>query len=65
MKFLHILALIFGIMSTLMLLTRIVQAVLYSPLDRLRDDLKGVRRRFPIGWPLIIAAICWTWFFTM
>ncbi len=57
--FLHIIAWIFGVCSTLLLILRIVGAATYSKIDKLLDDIKGQKRSWPVMWPAIISIICW------
>lgn len=68
-EFITILAWIFGVLSTLLVILRIVGFIYYNHtdagrLDRLSDALSGVRGTFPILFPSIIAIICWVWIYT-
>ena len=57
--FLHIIAWVLGICSTLLLILRIIGALTYSKTDELIDKLKGQKTTYPIIWPSIISVICW------
>lgn len=61
MKFLFVLAIIFGCLSTGLLLLRILGKLTYNDLDALRDSLQGRVATFPITYPGIIAIVCWCW----
>lgn len=62
--FITILAWIFGILSTGLVLLRITAGLLYTELDRLRDAARGFQVIFPIRFPLIVAIVCWVWIYT-
>jgi len=58
-KFLTIVAYVLGSASTLVLLVKIFQALTYTELERIRDELCGLRRTFPAIKPFIVALLCW------
>lgn len=64
MEFLNTIALIFGILSSILLIARIIGLLTYSESERIKDYLAGMVATFPIIKPFIISIICWTWVFT-
>ncbi len=61
MNFLTIIAWIFGVLATLLLILRIIGALCYDERAKLLDNLKGVERAFPVAIPGTIAIVCWAW----
>lgn len=59
--FVTILAWIFLVLEGLLLVVKILSAVTYSEMDKLRDQLKGFTRSWPIGKNLVIFFICLAW----
>lgn len=59
--FVTYLAWIFGVISSTLIVIRIVGNLLYSETEKLQDMIRGVERTFPITVPATIAIICWTW----
>lgn len=61
MEFLTNLAYAFAVLSGLLVVARIVGYYTYSELERMLDDLNGIKRTFPITTPGItfIVCICW------
>lgn len=59
--FIYILAWIFGVLSTLLVLIQLGMAVTYNKLDELKDKMNGVRQTFPVLKPGIIMILCWVW----
>ena len=64
-KFISVLAWIFGILSGLLLIGRIIGAMCYSEYDRIADALKGYKATFPIMTPGIICIVCVAWLFSV
>lgn len=69
MVFLTVLAWIFGVLSTLTVLLKIVLSLWYEfsksgQLQQTLDKLQGKRYSFPIIVPGTVAIICWVWIFT-
>lgn len=62
-SFLNILSLIFGIWASLFLLLRIIGALSYDDKARLLDQIKGIKRTFPLTVPFLVSVVCWVWFF--
>ena len=60
-NFIDILAWIFAVLSTLFVIARSISYFMYDDLDRLRDQLKGIKATFPIINGSIIAIVCWAW----
>ena len=63
-QFVTMLAWIFGIASSFLLLARIIGAATYDEIDEMHDALRGIRRTFPVLYPAVTAIICWTWIIT-
>lgn len=61
MTFLNALAWIFGVMSSLLLVLRIVGALAYSEREKLLDAMRGEHYTFPIFVPGTVAIVCWAW----
>jgi hypothetical protein len=59
--FITILAWIFGVLSTGFTLLRIIASMMYSELDKMRDNIRGITVTYPIKVPGAIAIICWAW----
>ena len=65
MEFVTALAWIFGVLSTALLILRVVGLITYTgSVLELRDNLNGVERVFPLSVPTVTAIICWTWVLT-
>ena len=64
-NFITTLAWIFGIGSTVLIVLRIICAACYSDLEKLQDQLRGIKKTYPIGKPLMVAIVCWGWIFSM
>ena len=60
--FLNYLALIFGILASGLLILRILGALTYTDINKLVDQMKGIRRTFPLAIPLVVSIVCWLWF---
>jgi hypothetical protein len=65
MSFYLALAWIFGVMSILLIVLRLIAFTCYSELDKLQDALDGRKATFPIITPSIIAIICFTYILTV
>ncbi len=63
--FFTILAWVFGTTSTLLLLFRIIGYFIYTDLDKNIDEIKGIRRTFPITKPFIVSVISWAWILSL
>lgn len=61
LNFLDIGAWICAILSTLLLVARIIGALTYSEEDFARDVLLGYVRTFPITAPAVVAVWSWSW----
>lgn len=61
LKFVTILAWIFGCTSTAFVLLRVIGYFTYTELDKLKDAMNGQVAKFPIIKPLILAIVCWAW----
>jgi hypothetical protein len=59
--FLTIIAWVFGVLSSLLLLLKVLTAAMYSEQERRLDACRGRKRVFPIMKPLVLAVICWAW----
>jgi len=64
MQFITVLAWIFGIASSLLLVARIIGKLTYDEIDEVRDMLRGRVAYFPMLWPTVTAVVCWTWIVT-
>ena len=60
-SFFNMLAWVFGVLSTSLLIARLIGAATYSDLDKLCDSMRGVEMRWPVAIPGTIAIICWSW----
>lgn len=60
-SYLTTLAWIFGSLSTILIILRLLAFFTYSELDKLQDALRGGERTFPIFWPAVVSIVCWTW----
>lgn len=61
MKFITTLAWVFGSLSSLLLILRIVGFFAYSDIEKLCDNIQGKEKTFPVIFPGMIAIICWIW----
>lgn len=61
MAFVTVIAWLFGVGAVLMVIARLIGAATYSRLEKLRDNLNGFHRTFPLGKPLCVAAVCAAW----
>ena len=59
--FVTYLAWIFGVISSALVVIRVVGHLLYSETEKLQDLIRGFEMKFPITVPATIAIICWTW----
>ena len=64
MQFVSMLAWVFGVAATALLVLRIIGLATYREIDGVRDALKGRRATFPILWPAVTAIVCWAWIIT-
>lgn len=64
MQFVTVLAWVFGISSSGLLVLRIIGMANYDELDKARDALRGMRATFPMLWPAVTAVVCWVWIIT-
>ncbi len=63
-QFVTLLAWVFGIGATILVIGRVYWAATYSELDRRLDLMQGVRVTWPIMKPLVVAIVCWAWILT-
>jgi len=63
-SFITIVAWPLAVLSTLLIILRIIAFFTYRELDKLKDQCKGIYRSFPIAKPSLIALISWAWLFT-
>lgn len=63
-EFITVLAWVFGILSTIMTIARLIGFFSYSEIQKLVDEMDGVRRTFPIIKCGTIAIFCWVWIIT-
>jgi hypothetical protein len=59
--FITILAWIFGTFFTIFTILRIIASCRYTDTQRIIDAANGRIITFPIGWPVAISVICWSW----
>lgn len=59
--FIFVIAYFAAIMSSLLLIFRILGFLTYSKRDRLLDQIKGIRSTFPVFWPFVISFVAWTY----
>lgn len=64
MEFFTVLACIFGIISSFVLVARIICWANYTEQQAMHDYMLGIKRKFPIFWPGVTAIICWAWVIT-
>jgi hypothetical protein len=64
MYFIDILSWVIAVLSTGFVVLRIIAYYTYSELEKIRDQLNGVRATFSIINGSIIAIICWSWIIT-
>ncbi len=70
-KFLHfttLMSLWFGIAAVAWIILNLVGWFNYNhttwgKIEQVRDSLRGQRYTYPIVKPVIIAIVCWTWYF--
>jgi len=62
-EFITILAWVFGVISSLVLVLRIYLFYDYDEIAEFRDAMKGMKRTFPITIPASISIICLAWLF--
>lgn len=63
-QFVTVLAWVFGVLSTMLLVARIIGAITFTEKDRLRHAMRGEEVTFPMLWPSVIAIVCWAWIIT-
>ena len=63
-QFVTILAWIFGVASTILLIARMIGAATYDEIDEARDALRGRMATFPMLWPAVTSVVCWIWVLT-
>jgi hypothetical protein len=56
-----IVSIVFGIMSTFVVVVRLIQAAIYDEVDKIVDQAKGLTRTFPLLKPTIVMILCWAW----
>ena len=61
MTFINALAWIFGTMSLLLLVARLLALIGYSERDRLLDRMRGEEYTFPLTTPGIVVIVCGAW----
>ena len=64
-KFITVLAYIFGSLAGLLVVARVTAFMCYSEFDKTVDAIKGFRREFPIMTPGIICIVCVAWLFSV
>ena len=64
-KFITVLAWIFGSLSGLLVVARIIGFLSYSEYDKTVDAINGFTRTFPVVTPGIICIICVAWLFSV
>ena len=62
--FFTVLAWIFGVASTFLVVLRVLGRLFYTELDMIHDMGRGLVRSFTIVKPLQVAIVCWAWIFT-
>jgi hypothetical protein len=60
-EYITIIAWIFGVLSSLLIVLRLLAFATYSEIDRLCDSINGQRAEFSIVWPSVVAILCWSW----
>lgn len=63
-NFLNFIALVFGILASLLFIVRVLGAATYNDRDEISDRIRGIRRTFPLTVPLLVLIVCWTWYIT-
>lgn len=62
MKFVTVLAWIFGVGSSLLLVLSAWLTVSYeNSMEKNLDAIRGYQKSYPLFWPLMIAIVCWAW----
>jgi len=62
LKYIYVLAWIFGVLSTIFTILRIIAYFNYSELDKLKDKMTyGTEATFSILKTGIVMILCWTW----
>jgi len=64
MQFITVLAWIFGVSASLLLVARIIGKATYDEIDEFRDMIRGRVAYFPLLWPAVTAVVCWSWILT-
>ena len=64
MEFWNVVAWVFGILSTLLVIGRILSYYTYTDEDRMIDALNTENVAFSLFYPGIVAIICWAWIIT-
>jgi len=59
--FITLAAWIFGAINIIIIFFKIIGAATYSELDKLRDDIAGITRSWPIDRNVIVLIICICW----
>ena len=64
MLFVDVIAWIFGVSSTILIVLRIIGWLTYTDIDKIHDAAKGIITTFPVFWPSVISVLCWAWLIT-
>lgn len=63
-EFITVLAWVFGVISSIITLARIIGFFNYSGIQKTIDELEGIERTFPIYKCGTLAIVCWAWIIT-
>ena len=63
-EFITVLAWVFGVISSIITLARIIAFFNYSEMQKLLDEVQEIKRTFPIYKCGTLAIFCWAWIIT-